>query len=699
SNGSERGNSLFSIGYFGNKGIVKETFNQKITARANADYSFFNNRLKIGENLSASYIKNSLVPVGDVMFTALVQQPIVPVHTESGGWGGPASGMTDRHNPVRLIEDNKQNKSHFFRVFGNAFADLEIIKNLHLRSTFGVDYDGTFQRTLRKSYVSGFLSDPSNQVSTSQVLEGNWIWQNTLNYNFEIDQSRFEVLAGSEQIKYLNQNFTGSRQGYVLENIDYSYLDAGSSNVQNGGIGSAYSLASFFGKINYSLSNKYLLSGTLRRDGSSRFGSANRYGVFPAFSAGWRLSEESFIKKSVPVISDLKIRYGWGKNGNQEIANNATNSLYSAIYGTEHIFDTDLGTAYDLTGAGSGQLPSGFVRTQLGNDSLKWESTTQSNIGVDFGLFDNKVVGSVDYFVKKTSDILINPGYLAVIGEGGNRWFNGASMQNTGWEVLLSYTSTISRDIEFTVTGNMATYRNKVTKLPEEVLTAYPGNGTNKTIIGQPINSRFGFIADGLFQNQNEVDNSPAQPGKGVGRLRFRDLNKDNIINDDDRDYIGKFDPDFTYGINFAIRCKNFDLSFFLQGVKGIDVYNDNITYTDFSSLWPGTNWGARVLDAWTPSNTGSSIPALTLVNKNDEGRTSTYYVENGSYLRLRNVQLSYTLRDKLKSLRFQSAQIFIQGSNLFMVKSKSISATDPESVNNAYPIPSMGTIGLNLTF
>lgn len=699
SNGSERGSSLFSVSYFDNKGIVKETFNRKVTARANADYSFFNNRLRIGENLSASYIQNSLVPIGDVLFTALVQQPIVPVNTVDGGWGGPASGMTDRHNPVRLIQDNKQNKSHFVRLFGNAFADLEIIKNLHLRSTFGVDYNGSYQRTLRKSYVSGFLSDPSNQVATSQLIEGNWIWQNTLNYNFEIDRNRFELLAGSEQIKYLNQNFSASRQGYVLENIDYSYLDAGSANVQNGGIGSAYSLASFFGKVNYSYDNKYLLSGTLRRDGSSRFGKANRYGTFPAFSAGWRLSEETFIKQSVPVISDLKVRYGWGKNGNQEIANNAVNSLYSAIYGTSHVFDNDRGTAYDITGAGTGQLPSGFVRTQLGNDSLKWESTTQSNFGIDFGLLDNKLSGSLDYFVKKTSDILINPGYLAVIGEGGNRWLNGASMENSGWEFLLSYNTTLTKDIDVTITGNIATYRNKVTKLPDEVLTAYPGNGTDKTIIGRPINSRFGFIADGLFQTEEEVTNSPSQPGKGLGRIRFRDLNKDNIINDQDRDYIGNFNPDFTYGINFAFRYKNFDLSFFIQGVKGIDVYNDYITFTNFSSLWPGTNWGERVMDAWTPANTGSTIPALTLVNRNDEGRSSTYYVENGSYVRLRNVQLSYTLRDKWKALRFQSAQLFIQGNNLVLLKSKSFSATDPETVNYSYPIPSIGTIGINLTF
>jgi hypothetical protein len=363
------------------------------------------------------------------------------------------------------------------------------------------------------------------------------------------------------------------------------------------------------------------------------------------------------------------------------------------------VFDNDRGTAYDFNGTGTGQLPSGFVRIQQGNNSLKWESTTQSNFGVDFGLFDNMISGSFDYFVKKTSDILINPPYLAVIGEGGNRWLNGASMENKGIEFLLSYTENISRDIDFSITGNIATYRNKVTALPDEVLTAYPGNGVDKTILGRPINSRFGLVADGLFRSKTEVDNSPAQPGKGPGRIRYKDLNGDNVIDDADRDYIGNYNPDFTYGINLAVRYKNFDLSIFLQGISGLDVYNDYRTYTDFSSLWLGANWGERVLGAWSPENAGSDIPALTLVNRNGEGRSSSYYVERGSYLKLRNIQLSYTIREKLGNVKFKSAQIFVQGSNLFMFKSKTFSATDPESVNYSYPIPSIGTIGVNLTF
>ena len=698
SSGSERGSALFSLGYYDNKGIVRESNNKKITARLNSDYSFFKNKLKIGENLNFSYIRNTLIPIGDVLFTSLVQQPVVPVHTVDGGWGGPAPGMTDRHNPVRLIEDNKQNLNHFYRVFGNVYADVDILPDLHFRSSVGIDYNGNYQRTLRKSYVSGFLSDPSNQTSTNQGYDGNWLWQNTLNYKLELDKHRFEFLVGHEQIKYMNQSFYASRQGYALENIDYAYLDAGSSNKDNGGGGSGYALLSYFGKINYAYADRYLASATLRRDGSSRFGKEYRYGTFPAFSLGWRISEEAFMKKQ-HIISDLKLRYGWGKSGNQEIANNATYALYASIYGVDPTWGFDNGSAYDIGGSGSGQLPSGFTRIQQGNDSLRWEGTEEANFGLDFGLLENRLTGSVDYFIKKTSDILISPGYLAVQGEGGNYWFNGASMQNKGWEVLLSYNGNITKDLRFTVTGNFSTYNNKVTYLPTQVLTSYPGNGTDKTILDRSINSSFGYIADGLFTTQKELDESPAQVGKGLGRIRYRDLNGDNIIDDKDRDFIADGNPDFLYGLNVELSYKNFDLSFFLQGVQGIDVNNTFKTFTDFSSLWVGSNWGDRTLSAWTPTNTGSTIPALTLVNRNNEGRSSTYFFENGSYMKLRNIQLGYNLKNALRNVGVQTARVFLQGSNLITIKSKGFTAADPEAPGTSFPIPAIVTAGFNVSF
>ncbi|SEW51847.1 SusC/RagA family TonB-linked outer membrane protein [Chitinophaga arvensicola] len=698
SNGSEKGSSLFSVSYYDNTGIIRGSSLKRLTTRANTEYRMFNDRLVVGENLSFTHSVGTAVPAEDIVGLSLQAQPIVPVHTIDGGWGGPAPGMTDRQNPVRLIEDNRQNKSHFYRLFGNAYAALKITPDLVLKSSIGVDYSGNYARTLRKSYVSGFLTDPSNQVRTSQDYSGNWVWQNTLNYNKVFGESAIEALLGSEQIQFMSQNFFGSRQGYALENIDYAYLDAGSSNKDNGGSGANNSLMSFFGKVNYAYKARYLASATIRRDGSSRFGADNRYAYFPAFSLGWRLSEEGFIKNNMPFVSDLKLRYGWGKTGNQAIANNAIYDLYSAIYGTDPTWDRDRGSAYDINGGNSGQLPSGFTKTQRGNNTLKWESTTQSNFGIDFGFLQQKISGSVDYFIKNTADILLTPPSLAVIGEGGDPTVNGASMSNKGFEGVINYDGKIGRELRFSISANVATYRNKITKLPENSLTAFPGNGNDKIIINRSVSSYFGYVADGIFQDQGEVDKHATQNGKGVGRIRYKDLNNDGIINGADRDYIGTSDPDFTYGLNISASYKNFDISIFFQGVQGVMVNNSSKIYTDFSSLWPGTNWGKRTLDAWTPQNTGASIPALTLVDRNDEGRFSTYYLEPGSYLRLRNVQIGYDLTSLANKISIKRARFFLQGSNLLTWKSSRYTGPDPEAPNSTFPIPSIYTAGLNIT-
>lgn len=699
SNGSEKGNSLFSLSYYDNQGIIKESRDQKITARFNSDYNFFNNRLKIGENFTATYMRDVLLPVGDITSLALIDEPATPVYDINGGWGGPSNGMADRQNPLRLIEDNKQNKNNFGKLFGSAFADLAILKNLHFKTEYGVDAAVNYSRTIRKSYVSGFLNDLSNLVNTSASYDGSLIWHNTLTYNLTYKKHKIDFLLGHEQISIINQNMFGSRQGYAIEDYNYAYLGAGTTNVLNGGGGAGNALLSYFAKANYAYNDRYLAAFTLRRDGSSQFGSNNRYGYFPSASFGWRISDEPFFKNKVPAVSNLKLRYSWGQTGNQSIPNYAANTLYAPIYGTNLTGLFDGGTAYDITGAGTGQLPSGYVQTQRGNANLKWETATQNNFGLDFGLFNDKLSGSVEYFIKNTTDILITPAYLAVLGEGGNETANGASVKNTGIEAVLNYNSQLGRDWSIDLSGNISSYRNTVTSLPPEVLTSYPGNGTTKTILGRSVNSIFGYVADGLFTTQAEVDNSAAQPGKGLGRIRYKDLNGDGVINNSDQDYIGNFDPDFSYGLNASIRYKAFDFTFLLQGVQGNDVYNTYKVLTDFTSLQPGANWGSRVLQAWTPQNPNSTIPALTTVDRNNEGRGSTYFVENGSYLKLRNVQLGYDLKKGVKNLKVSNARIFIQANNLLTIKSKSYTATDPENPTNSFPIPIVTSIGINVTF
>ena len=703
SNGGERGNMLFSLNYFNHDGIVKGTNLNRLIARMNSDYSFLKGKLKIGENFMFTKSRQTEIPTGDVLYLALIQQPIVPVYTSNGGWGGPAPSMSDRQNPVRLIEDNKQNHTFLGRLFGNAFIDLEIIPKLHLRSNIGVDYTMTSLRSMYKAYTSGFLSDPTNRVTNTDNFFGNWVWQNTLNYNLATGKSRFDVVLGTEQIKFNSQIFSASRQNFALQTPDYMYLDAGSGNKDNGGTGSAYALMSYFGKVNYAYNDKYLASVTVRRDGSSRFGQNNQYGVFPALSLGWRISDEAFLKNQLPSLSELKLRVGWGQTGNQNIANNAIYSLYAANYGIDPTWTEDTGTAYDITGANTGSLPSGFQRTQLGNSNLKWETLTQTNYGIDFGFFNYKLTGSVDYFIKNTSDILVQPPYLGVVGEGGGRWVNGASMQNKGIEIQLGYQNRIG-GLTYNLSGNLFTYRNKVISLPGEVVNAYGGNGTDVNILGRSVNSIYGYVTDGIFQNQPEIDAAGQQIGKGIGRLRYKDLNGDGKIDAVDRTWIGLSDPKFNYGFNASLSYKGFDVAFFFQGVQGNDVYNNNKGQTDFASLFSGTNLGARTLDAWSPTNTSSTIPALTLTDKNNEARGSTYFVENGSYLKLRNIQVGYNLPLALvQKVKMQRARVYVQGQNLLMIRPASHSNTytgvDPETPNSNYPIPAMYTAGVNFSF
>ncbi len=715
-NGNDKGNSMFSMNYYNHDGIIKESSSKKITARMNADYNFLDGKLKVGENFTGSFSKNIDIPVGDVMYLSLVQQPVIPVYSEDGGWGGPAPGMTDRHNPLRLIEQNKQNHSKTARMFGNVFADLEIIKGLNLKTNYGIDYTENYYRRLDYKYVSGFLISDINRVSTSQWHNLAWNWTNTLNYKFEKGKHNLDAIIGTEAIKAQFEEFSASRQGFVIQDPNYMFLNAGTEAILNGGSGAGNSLFSYFGKINYSYNNKYLATATVRRDGSSRFGKNNLYGVFPAFSAGWRISEEDFIKNSLPTISNLKLRAGWGLTGNQEINNEAIYSIYRSDYGSDPTWNFDSGTAYSISGADSGTLPSGYRRIRLANPLLKWEQASQMNVGLDFGFFNNSLYGSYDYFNKKTKDILIEPPYLAVVGEGGNQYVNGATLENTGWELVLGYNKDLANGLGIDVSANISSYKRKITSLPESVLTGYPGDPANgKSVLGHSDLEMFGFVADGIFKSQDEVDNSAIQNGKDVGRIRYKDIGgldengkyvniPDGKIDNLDRTWLGDRNPDYIVGLNSTFSYKGFDLNIFFQGIIGVDVYNEYKHLTDFSSIWPGGNYGARTLKAWSPENPNSTIPSVTLTDTNNEGRYSSYFIENGSYLKLRNLKLGYTLPENItKSLKISSIRFYVQGQNLLTIKdnkgSNQFTGVDPESPGFAYPIPASYTIGANLTF
>lgn len=691
SNGNDQGNYYFSLGYYNNEGIIKTTEFNRLSARINSDYKIFDGKISVGENLS---ITTTNEVGGSPINEALQALPIIPVRTVDGmGWGGPVGGMNDRQNPVRLLEDNKENDYDFLRIFGNFYAEAHLLDGLNLRTSIGIDYSNYFAKNFRKRYESGYLNNPVNRLQTNQSHTLKTTWTNTLNYDYTLGEHSFSALVGTELYKEKFNTFYASREDFVIEGEDFQYLDAGTGEKNNGGSGAENILMSYFSRLNYSYKDRYLASGTLRYDGSSRFGQNNRYGLFPAFSLGWRLSEEKFLKDNLSFVDDLKFRFGWGVTGNQEIDNNAIYNIYLTDYAN---------TAYDINGVGSGVLPSGYKLVQNSNPNLRWEESTMTNFGLDFELFDQTLYGSAEYYIRETEDILLLPPYIGVLGEGGNQWVNGASMENKGFEISLGTRLNVTDELYINLDGNISQYRNKIIKLPSEVINAYGGDGRGQNILGRPINSFFGYVADGLFRSEDEVNNHADQPGKGLGRIRYEDLNNDGVINDFDRTWIGVPHPDLSYGLNANISFRQFDLSFLLQGLIGVDVINDFKYATDFWSVSEtGSNKGTRLLNAWSPENPNSDIPAVSLTDSNFESRFSTYFIENGSYLKLRNAQIGYTFENSIiDDLNIESLRIYGGGDNLaLLAKSDSFTGIDPENPGFGYPNPLIITVGLNLKF
>jgi TonB-linked SusC/RagA family outer membrane protein len=708
SNGTEKGNYFFSLGYFENEGTIKFSKFDRISARINSDFKLLDGLLTIGENFTLNRTSEVQSP-GDVLDLSLKALPMVPVHTIDGeGWGGPSKGMNDRQNPVRLITYNKDNPYQYWRTFGNFFADLEPIKDLHIRSSFGIDYGNFFKRYMQRTYQSGFLSNTISGVNLEQSHWMKWNWTNTAAYKKTIGKHSFDVLAGMEMFRQSDISFnayTSGENAFTVETPAYMWPGVSTGKAQVGGGQTGYSLLSYFGKANYVYDDKYLASATIRHDGSSRFGKNNRFGTFPAVSLGWRISQEDFFESAVDVVSDLKLRAGWGQTGNQEIDNYATYTIFVPDYGVADPTWTIVnGTAYDIEGNGTGALPAGFRKIQSGNDDLKWETTTQTNIGVDFAFFNNTLYGSAEYYIKSTKDILIRPAYLAVVGEGGDRWSNGASMENKGFELLLGYRNSTKFGLKYDITANISGFKNKVTYLPEDVQNSYGGReGDN--ILGRPIGSFYGYVADGIFKSQDEVNSHVSQDGKAIGRIRYQNVYEEDgkkEINAMDQTWIGNPFPDFTYGFNVNLEYRNFDMSMFFQGVQGVDVVNGVKYQTDFWSVDDvNSNKGRRVLDAYHPiSNPTSDIPMLQNTNSNNEGRFSTYFVEDGSYLKIRNIQLGYSLpKSVLSRINIERLRFYLGGQNLYTLHSRQFTGVDPESPGFGYPIPMISTIGLNLTF
>ena len=711
--GSEKSSLLINLGYLKNTGMLKYTGYDRYTAKINGTTNLFNDRVKFGVNTQISTSNETLVAsdVGGAPTTGLsiTLAPTIPVYDANGEFAGPlGAGYSDRNNPLLMQYLNRWDNATKNNFFGNVFAEISILDNLKFRSSLGIDFSDFKRKNIEPKVFNGFVTRSNNRLIFDTNKLRTLTFSNTLNYNLEVGKHRFGALLGIESIREDFDTIFAQADDFAVEQESYFVLSAATGARTNNGISTQYSLASQFGKLNYTYDDKYLASFTIRRDGSSRFGANNRYGVFPAATLGWRISQEEFLKDS-ELISNLKLRAGYGEVGNQEIGNTARFGLYESRYGqnqaqlTGGFFEIyyNVGTAYDINGNNTGTLPSGFVSTQAPNPNLKWETTKEWNYGIDFGFLNNKISGSFDYFTRETTDILTTPPIASVIGEGQQRVLNGAATAAKGWEFNVGYSNVWDNGFSLGVSTNFGAFKDEITFLPEEVRAAFPGTAQN-SILGQSQTAIFGYRTDGLFQSQADVD---AHPTGGVqtgnarpGGIKIVDVDNNGVIDSNDRDFIGNTLPDLEYGIRLDVGYKNFDFSVFGSGVAGRIGVDSYMFWNNF--VQGRDNAGLGVLNAWTPQNTSSTIPSLSLVNNFTD--TSDYIFRNNSYFKIRNLQVGYSLPTDIigKMAGMTGLRIYLQGENLFWFTPKGYIGADPERIDvNRIPVPTVYSVGLNINF
>lgn len=694
SKGDENGASSLSLGWLDHDGIIKGSDFQKANARFSSDYGFLNNRLRAGGNVTINWWRQHNAP-GGIEENAIKMHPARTVYDAEGNYNDQvAFGLNDTPNLIRQIEEQSNNKHEYWRMFGNVYLQIEPVKNLIVKTNFGVNYhNGT-----DKEFVPANMRDESNFLKQYTSKTVDWVWTNTAQYNADFGKNSIMALIGIEAKRNHFEDMFAEGRGLEIEDLDYLYLGNVTYDKNLGSGASNYSMFSVFGKINYSWDNKYLISFTLRRDASSRLSNQHNYDWFPSVSAGWRISQENFMEGTRSWLSDLKIRGAYGVNGNDLIANDAFYAKYLM----------DLNKAgYPINGGN--KLSPGALRYRSTNPDLTWEKTYQTNFGFDASLLNNRLMVSFDYFYKKTNDMLVEKPYIATIGEGGYCWYNGGSMQNKGVEITAEWRQSINRNFSFNVGLNVTAMKNKVTDLMEDIYYTWGGgNGRDKSIVGQPLGSWMGYKTDGVFHTQEEVDAYKAQyrisyGNPAVGRLRYVDTDGDGEISDRDRTWLGVDLPKAQFGLNLGANWKGFDLSLFFNSIIR-DAYNNSKVYTDFFPLWNG-NHGSKLLGAaqeyenyLITGRYNSDIPAPEVNNSNNENNLSDYIIEDGSFVRLKTLSLGYTIPEKVRAkLHMKNARVYFQAQNVFTITK--YSGADPEGLGYPYALPRQYTFGIQFGF
>ncbi len=648
--GSERSKYYLGVGALLQDGVIIETDYKRFNIRANSEFKI-SDKIRFGESFNVSFTKrrevggNQNVEGGTGQLYRM--QPIIPVYDVMGNFGGTsAAGTGNGQNPIATQLSDKDDIRQDVYLFGNLYAEVDIIDGLTLKSNVGMDYATGTQVDF--NYRDVWNSEPSSSNSFSEASYFNSVitWANTLNYNTTIaEEHNLNVLVGVEFQQQIFRIHGGGRTSYLIESVDYRYLDRGEQSITNFGRGSKTSYFSQFVKADYTFKDKYLVSATVRRDESSVFTEENRAGVFPAFSAGWRISEEEFMQ-DVSWLNDLKLKAGYGELGNSQIPAGRTSST----------FGSDLTFSNYSIGGGNNSATAGYNQLTNGNPDLKWETTKTINIGFDARFIDNKWHVGLEWYKKTTEDMLLQLAGVdvTIAGNFDPPYANVGDMENKGFDLEFGYDGNITEDLKFFASANVSHYKNTVISLGDNPTDFIEGNSARdqrptRTQAGQPISSFFGYTITGIDSN---------------GRFAYADLDDDGDIDGDDRSYIGSPHPDFTYGINFGLEYKAWDFNMLLQGTQGNDVYNFSKWFTDFVAF-PG----AKSLDyynSWTPTNTGASLPQLTDSPPAIEDSESTYFVEDGSYLRIKNVVFGYNFSDDLNDkIGTQAVRVFLQLKNI----------------------------------
>lgn len=689
------------LGYFNQDGIVKGTNYQRYNIQSKNDYK--RGIFSAGTNLIISFSHDKPLHQelrGGMIGTILQSVPTLEKYddTREGGYGGTYGDVVNIPHPLAIIDDNIMDRyNENVKIFANLYAQIELFKGLKYKLNLTPDFSFERYKNYLNKYDFGLATNSITQLTERQRRRRNILVENLLTFDRTFGEHKISALAGytyqDSRFRHIQAYGEGLPQG--LEKID-----AATTNRSNEGNSWRSVLTSILGRVFYSYQNKYLFTATIRRDGSSKFGKNNRYGYFPSFSLGWNVAEEKFME-NVHWLDQLKLRGGYGVLGNQEI----DNYQYSSTITT--------GINYP---DGNGGLLQGAFPKNFANPDIKWEETAMTNVGIDFMAFNNRLSLTADYYVKNTKDILLTVPIPISSGGANDPIRNAGKIRNNGFEFNLGWMDQPNPDISYGINLIGSFNKNKVIAMGSES-GSIKGGSTNQNITtsetkaGYPIGGYWLISTAGYFNSQEEVDayakdGKKIQPAAEPGDIKFVDANNDGVINDDDRVFQGSPFPDFTFALNGNMRYKNFDLSIGLQGVLGNKIYN--ATRQTLEDVTKGSNFLASCLDYWTPENKNASHPRLTWDDPNRNTRAeSDRYLENGSYLRLRSVQLGYTFPQTWFKGAIQHARVYINAENLFTITSYSGYSPDVNADNAnyrgfdnfIYPTNRTFMLGLNVTF